>query len=125
MRVARTLPANPDQASFSEVGETLTSRPAFQRLRLFDETQHTSGEQTNPTVHYHLIQPGPDAPATGQAVAVLKLPHGTFIVTVERNCHVFVPHGNTILAEGDIVTLFATPQAVAAALATLTGAGIR
>ncbi len=90
MRVARTLPCQPRSSQFqrSRRNADRANLPFSGCVCLTKRNIRPANIRT-PTVHYHLIQLGPDAPAIGQAVAVLKLPQGTFIVTVERQWSCF------------------------------------
>jgi CIC family chloride channel protein len=120
-RVARTLVTAHAAGPLSEVGETLAKQPAFRRLRSLGGDAGAAGEAQPQTLGYHLIQLDHDAPAVGQPVRSLDLPPGALLVTIEREGRTLVPHGGTMLATGDTLTLFATPAQLPAALAALLG----
>ena len=105
----------------SEVKETLSDQPAFRRLPAF--SHEPQAIPTTPTTqpHYHTVQLEADAPANGQPVHALDLPTGVLLVMIERAGQTLVPHGETVLAAGDRVTLFATPQQIQGALVALIG----
>ncbi len=58
------------------------------------------------------VQLGPKHPWVGRAVKGLKLPEGAILATMERADGVQVPTGDTRLAAGDRVAVFALPSAV-------------
>jgi CBS domain-containing protein len=122
-RVARTSPSGAQAAvaDLSEIKETLTDQPAFQRLRPFIPDQPAASKPMESELHYHTLVLAPDAPVVGQAVRDLALPQGTLLVTIERTGQMLVPRGETVLAAGDQVTLFAPPQQLRRSLAALAG----
>lgn len=105
--------------ALSEVQEMLTDQPAFQLLQPFSSANRT--DVTAPSLRYHQVVLQPDDPATGNAVRTLKLPPGVLLVTLDRGEETLIPRGETVLAAGDTVTLFANPNQLPAALEALTG----
>jgi CBS domain-containing protein len=124
-RIARdAAPGGRDAvAELSEVRETLTDQPAFRRLRPFTP-DHSAAAPVTAELHYHTLVLPTDASAVGQAVRDLALPPGVLLVTIERGQQTLVPRGGTVLAANDRVTLFAPPQQLPSAVATLTGTAI-
>jgi trk system potassium uptake protein TrkA len=49
------------------------------------------------------------AKAAGVALRDLHLPHGALVGAVVREDEAFIPHGRTVLAEGDVVVAFVLP----------------
>ncbi len=105
----------------SEVKETLSDQPAFRRLPAFPHEPQAVPTAPTTEPHHHTVQLETDAPAIGQAIHALDLPAGVLLVTIERAGQTLIPHGETVLAIGDHVTLFATPQQIQGALAALVG----
>jgi Trk K+ transport system NAD-binding subunit len=48
--------------------------------------------------------------ADGRLIKEIAVPGGCTIVSVRRGLDVIVPDGNTRLASGDVITLFAEPD---------------
>jgi hypothetical protein len=105
----------------SEVKETLSDQPAFRRLPEFPHEPQSIPTTPTTQPHYHTVQLEPDAPAIGQPLHALDLPAGVLLVTIERASQTLIPHGETVLALGDHVTLFAAPHQIQTALAALVG----
>ena len=105
----------------SEVKETLSDQPAFRRLPVFPHEPQAIPTTPTTQPHYHTVQLETDAPAIGQPLHALDLPTGVLLVTIERAGQTLIPRGETRLAIGDRVTLFATPQQIQSALAALIG----
>ena len=110
----------PAMPTFSEVQTTLIDQVAFRRLRPFTPDQQVDATPAS-DLRYHTVILAPDAPAVGQPVRALALPPGVLLVTIEREHQTLAPHGGTVLASNDRITLFAPPQHLPAALAALTG----
>ena len=106
---------------FSEVKELLSDQPAFRRLPAFPHEPQAIPTAPTTQPHYHTVQLETDAPAIGQPVHALDLPAGVLLVTIERAGQTLIPHGETMLAAGDRVTLFAAPHQIQGALAALLG----
>ena len=47
----------------------------------------------------------PESIATGKKVSELKLPRAAVLISVRRGRDLLIPHGDTLLQAGDIVTL--------------------
>jgi hypothetical protein len=109
------------QAHASDIKETPTDQPAFQRLRPFVPEQPAASTPLESELRYHTLVLAPDAPVVGQAVRELDLPQGTLLVTIKHNGQMLVPRGETVLAAGDQVTLFASPQQLRRSLAAIAG----
>jgi CBS domain-containing protein len=121
-RAARdTSPRAQPTGDLSEVKETLSDQPAFRRLPAFPRELQAVSAVPSTEPHYHTVVLESDAPAIGQPVYALALPTGVLLVTIERAGQTLIPQGETVLAEGDRVTLFATPHQIHAALAALIG----
>ncbi|MFQ5814409.1 MAG: chloride channel protein [Anaerolineae bacterium] len=60
------------------------------------------------------LQISPDSPAIGVPLAKLSLPEDCVIVSIQRNQHLFIPHGDTVLQAGDQVTAFTEAECVPA-----------
>jgi trk system potassium uptake protein TrkA len=54
----------------------------------------------------------PGSPLAAARLADLHLPHGALIVAVRRGDALFIPRGNTQLADGDKVIVMGTPEAM-------------
>lgn len=52
------------------------------------------------------------APLIGKALKELRLPHGVLVALIHRNEQIIVPDGNTMLNEGDRVTIIGDPQGI-------------
>jgi CIC family chloride channel protein len=105
----------------SEVKETLSDQPAFRRLPAFPREGQAAPAAPTTEPHYHSVLLSPDASAIGQPLHALDLPAGVLLVTIERAGQTLIPHGETVLAAGDRVTLFAEPHQIHGALAALSG----
>jgi CBS domain-containing protein len=123
-RVAQTSAPGRQAAAFdlSEVKETLSDQPAFRRLRPFALDRQLVAPPGDAELRYHTLALAPNAPAVGRAVRDLALPHDALLVTIERDGQTLVPRGESVLAAGDRVTLFAPPRQLPGAVAILTGA---
>jgi CIC family chloride channel protein len=51
------------------------------------------------------ISLGPDSPAAGKLVSALGLPRGMVLVSIRRDRDLLIPHGDTRLQPGDVVTV--------------------
>jgi trk system potassium uptake protein TrkA len=49
---------------------------------------------------------------TDKPLSKIKLPEGSVIAFIVRDGESFVPHGNSVIKQGDRVIVFALPQAV-------------
>jgi CBS domain-containing protein len=105
----------------SEVKDTLSDQPAFRRLPVFPHEPQTVLTAPSTEPHHHTVQLETDALAIGQPLHTLDLPAGVLLVTIERAGQTLIPHGETVLAVGDHVTLFAAPHQIQGALAALVG----
>ncbi len=81
----------------------------------------TSDDDEHDPRYYDLVLHA-GAPGIGQQVANLELPADVLIVTLRRAGHVQAVHGDTILQEGDELTLLAGTDDVEPALHCLVGA---
>ena len=58
----------------------------------------------------------PDSPAVGRSLADMKMPAGSVIGMLERDKTVLIPTGNSILAAGDKVAIFASTEVMPLAI---------
>jgi CIC family chloride channel protein len=124
-RAARAAsPRAQPTGELSEVKGLLSDQPAFRRLPAFPHEPQTAPATSTTEPHYQTVLLTPDAPAIGQPVHALDLPAGVLLVTIERAGQTLIPHGETILAADDRVTLFAAPHQIQDALAALTGIAV-
>lgn len=61
----------------------------------------------------HLRPDGPTADFIGKALRDLRLPPGNLVALIRRRGRLLVPGGNTVLEEGDQVTLIGNPEGIA------------
>ena len=87
-----------------------------------DDVEHRGREQAQSGVLRRGAGRRRPRAVAGLAVRNPALPPGALLVTVERGAQTIVPHGSTVLAAGDQVTVFAPPPQLEAALAALRGA---
>ncbi|MFH1329050.1 MAG: chloride channel protein [Actinomycetota bacterium] len=67
--------------------------------------------RTHPGASFHDLEVPPGSLADGRAVRALPLPAECTIVSVRRGTGVSVPHGETMLRAGDVITVFAAEAA--------------
>lgn len=60
----------------------------------------------------HLEKDGGTAELIGKTIRELELPSGSLIAIIHRNNDILIPHGSTILDEGDRLTLIANPTGI-------------
>jgi CIC family chloride channel protein len=56
------------------------------------------------------IELGPESAATGRKLREMPLPESCLVVSIQRGRKVIIPHGDTVLEEGDKVVAFATEE---------------
>lgn len=78
-----------------------------------------SEDEAAPRYYDLVLQPG--APAVGKCVAALNLPSDVLVVTLRREGHVQAVHGDTMLVEGDEMTVLSSPDDVEDVMRCLTG----
>jgi CIC family chloride channel protein len=67
-------------------------------------------QRTDPEATFYELPIPPLSDAGGRPVRDLDWPEGATLVSVRRGNRVIIPHGNTILAEGDTITAFGTGE---------------
>ena len=67
--------------------------------------------RTHPDAAFHDLEIPPGSVADGRAVRDLPLPAECTIVSVRRGAGIAVPHGETRLQAGDVITVFAAKEA--------------
>ena len=91
-----------------------------QRGQLLADQAILRREKNNDFIEFRLV-PG------GEGVQVrlrdLALPHAVNVVSIERDGELLIPHGDTIFASGDIITLFGRRETLKAARQAFIGKG--
>ncbi|PSR34971.1 MAG: hypothetical protein C7B46_03410 [Sulfobacillus benefaciens] len=82
---------------------TLTTIDTAQKIRALSDTQADPGTFIEIPVSLH-------SKIVHRAVKNLALPSVALVVSVKRDGHLVVPHGNTIIQPGDQVTVFVSPS---------------
>ena len=86
--------------------------------------QLTKGPSSRPrrVRHYEFTIPA-GATCSGRPVSELYLPEGCILVSVTRGEEAIVPHGDTVLAAGDVVELFGVVNDIETAVDRLSQCG--
>ncbi len=98
----------------------LASPEAVVQLEGLGSATQTERVNIDLSPRYHRVDIHPDAPAAGKSVRSLSL-KGVLLVSVEREDHTLIPHGDTVIQPGDTLTLFAEPYDLPPVLEVLTG----
>lgn len=98
----------------------LVAPEEVRRLETLCSASQTERIDIDMSPRYHRLVIGPEAPAVGKLVRTLEL-GGVLLVSIERDRHTLIPHGDTIIKAGDKLTLFAEPYDLPPALEALTG----
>lgn len=80
---------------------TTTTDHHMQRLRL--------SQRTHPDAGYYDFRVPLGSIADGRLVREVSWPEGSTLVSIQRNREVLVPHGDSLLLAGDVLTAFGTP----------------
>jgi CIC family chloride channel protein len=93
-------------------GSEAAYRQLAERLRL---DEWSTGEQPRvspePTARFFEVEVPAGSAADGRAIREVPIPGDCTIVSVRRGAGLLVPDGGTLLAAGDVLTLFAHPAA--------------
>jgi CIC family chloride channel protein len=93
-------------------GSESAQRQLAERLRL---DEWTTGEQprvpSDLAARFFEVEVPAGSAANGRAIREVAVPAGCSIVSVRRGAEVLVPGGGTVLASGDVLTVFAHPAA--------------
>lgn len=98
----------------------LASPEAVEHLQLLCVAGQPERVNIDMSPRYHRVIIGPQAPAIGREVQSLQL-GGALLVSIERDEHTLIPHGDTVIAVGDMLTLLAEPYDLPPVLEALTG----
>jgi Trk K+ transport system NAD-binding subunit len=66
-------------------------------------------QRTHPDAGYFDFRIPLGSIADGRMVREVSWPEGSTLVSVQRNRKVLVPHGDSLLLAGDVITAFGTP----------------
>lgn len=95
--------------TFQKMGAQVYS-PALQRstmLTLMARNPNTLGLLTSPSDEFDVMETRLRNPQLfGKSVRDLKLPGGMLLLNIQRGNRQIVPRGNTLLEEGDVLTIF-------------------
>jgi CIC family chloride channel protein len=67
-------------------------------------------QRTQPGAAFYEIPVPSDSPLGGQRVRDIRWPDGATLVSIRREARVIIPHGNTVLERGDVITAFGTGE---------------
>ncbi len=67
-------------------------------------------QRTQPGAAFYEVPVPADSPISGARVRDIRWPEGATLVSVRRQARVIIPHGNTILESGDVITAFGTGE---------------
>jgi amino acid transporter/mannitol/fructose-specific phosphotransferase system IIA component (Ntr-type) len=76
-----------------------------------DELRHTLLREER-SLSLHLDHGSPAADLIGRALMDIELPGDALVALIRRGGHGLIPHGSTVLAEGDRLTVIGSPEAI-------------
>jgi hypothetical protein len=100
LRILAQIAGRVDESSFAEAWSMARDEQKLREILLRDE-------------RFLTIRIRPDTPAmalAGKALKELQMPTDSLIALIRRGHNVIIPHGNTVLEQGDRLTVIGEPK---------------